>query len=113
MSTQSRVRSLFNHSFAHRRRALGVARRAFRLFLLAVITLFSPALARAAVFTVANTDDSGAGSLRDAIANAGSGDTITFSSVVFGTVQTITLTSGPINLPQNITITGPLAGVVI
>ena len=42
--------------------------------------------------TVLNNHDNGPGSLRAAIAAAGSGDTIQFSSAVKG--QTITLTSG-------------------
>src|SRR5262245_30522759 len=50
-----------------------------------------------AVFTVANTADAGAGSLRQAIldANAAPGaDTITFDPAAFATPRTITLTSG-------------------
>ena len=52
--------------------------------------------------TVTNTLDSGAGSLRDAIANASLGDTISFS-----VTGTITLTSGELLIGQNLTITGP------
>ncbi len=54
---------------------------------------------------VTNTDDSGAGSLRQAVANASSGDTITFSPKLDG--QTITLTSGPITINTNLAIDGP------
>ena len=62
-----------------------------------------------ASFTVSNTNDSAAGSLRQAIidANSASGaDTIVFSSL-FNTPQTITLTSGQLNVTDDLTITGP------
>jgi hypothetical protein len=52
--------------------------------------------------TVTNTNDSGSGSLRDAIAAANAGDTIEFS--VTGTIM---LTSGSLALDNNLTITGP------
>src|SRR5215468_7603652 len=47
------------------------------------------------VFTVTNTDNSGPGSLRQAVADAiaGGGGTITFSSL-FNTPQTINLSTG-------------------
>jgi Bacterial Ig-like domain (group 2) len=49
-------------------------------------------------FMVTNTNDSGAGSLRDAISTYGH-DAVTFDPSVFGkTPQTITLTSGALNL---------------
>ncbi len=51
-----------------------------------------------------NTNDTGAGSLREAISGAVSGDTIAFSSDVQGT---ITLTTGQIEIDQSLTITGP------
>ena len=54
--------------------------------------------------TVTNANDSGDGSLRVAIAQSASGDTINFSSSLQG--QTITLTSGELLLNQNVTITG-------
>ncbi len=58
----------------------------------------------AATITVTNTNDTGPGSLRAAIAGAGSGDTIAFSSDVLGT---ITLTEGQIEIDKSLTITGP------
>ena len=69
-------------------------------------------------YTVLNTNDSGTGSLRDAVnqANAdGKADTITFDATVFATAKTITLTSGAINLNDNggVSIIAPSAGVSI
>jgi hypothetical protein len=59
--------------------------------------------AKASTLTVVNTSDSGAGSLRQAIANASSGDTITFDSSLSG--QTITLASTLV-IDKNLTIDG-------
>ena len=50
------------------------------------------------------TDDSGAGSLRQAVADVLAGGTITFSAGLSG--QTITLTTGEITLGKNLTIDG-------
>ena len=61
--------------------------------------------AQAAVLTVTNTQDSGAGSLRDTIAAAADGDTIQFDAALNG--QTITLTSGQILINKTLTINGP------
>jgi hypothetical protein len=66
--------------------------------------------------TVSNTNDSGAGSLRAAVVQAnsdGGGDTIVFSSL-FSTPQTITLTSGQLELTgaATTTITGPGANLL-
>lgn len=55
--------------------------------------------------TVRNTNDSGPGSLRDAIAIASSGDTIVFDRSLAG--QTITLTSGDLAISKNLDIEGP------
>ena len=61
---------------------------------------FNPA--RAATITVTNTDDSGTGSLREAIAGAVPGDTINF-----GVTGTITLTAGELLINTDLTISGP------
>lgn len=61
--------------------------------------------------TVTNTDDSGAGSLRQAIADAASGDTIVFDAAVFSVPQTITLAS-ELAVDKNLTIDGAAGGVV-
>ncbi|MBD2694917.1 DUF4347 domain-containing protein, partial [Anabaena catenula] len=57
-----------------------------------------------ATITVTSNADSGAGSLRQAIANAAAGDTITFASSLAN--QTITLTSGQLTINKNLTIDG-------
>ena len=57
---------------------------------------------QAATITVTNTNDSGAGSLRQAIADAVNGDTIDF-----GVTGTITLTTGELLVDKSITIHGP------
>jgi hypothetical protein len=62
-----------------------------------------------AATVVTNTNDSGRGSLRQAIADAPAGDTISFAPGVTGA---ITLTSGAINLTKNVTIQGPGAGTL-
>ncbi len=70
-------------------------------------------------FLVSNTDDGGTGSLRQAIvdANAHQGaNAITFDPTAFATPQTITLTSGQLELSDTTgteTITGPAAGVTV
>jgi hypothetical protein len=56
----------------------------------------------AATITVTNTNDSGAGSLRQAIADAHDGDT-----VEFGVTGTITLTTGELLVDKSISINGP------
>jgi hypothetical protein len=58
---------------------------------------------------VTNTNDSGSGSLRDAITNATSGEIIDISPCVTGT---ITLTSGEIGVANDVTINGPGADML-
>src|SRR5438552_18703279 len=59
-------------------------------------TLFSTGAALADTITVINTNDSGPGSLRQALVDANQGDTINFDSSING--QRITLTSGQLNV---------------
>jgi predicted outer membrane repeat protein len=58
--------------------------------------------------TVRNTKDHGSDSLRGAIAAAQSGDTIVISPKLAG--QTITLTSGELDITKSLTIQGPAPG---
>src|SRR5438874_10454518 len=60
--------------------------------------------------TVLNNLDKGAGSLRDAITNAKSGDTIVFASRLDG--QTITLTSDQLTINKSLDIEGPGASLL-
>src|SRR5215471_1783238 len=62
--------------------------------------------AHAATITVTNTNDSGPGSLRAALAAANDGDTIDAT----GVSGTILLTSGELQITHNVTINGPGAG---
>ena len=54
------------------------------------------------IITVTNLNDSAAGSLRQALADAGDGDTINFA-----VIGTINLTSGELVIDKNVTISGP------
>jgi len=57
------------------------------------------------VFTVTNTLNAGAGSLRAQVGQAASGDQIQFAPALSG--QTIKLTTGAININKTLTISGP------
>src|ERR1043165_571164 len=63
-----------------------------------------PMVAQAASLTVTNTSDSGPGSLRQALADAQPGDTITFASGLNG--APVGLTSGPLTIDKNLTVSG-------
>ncbi len=92
------------------------------LFILAI----SASGALAATFTITNTNDSGAGSLRDALMQANTNaqeDTINFDPAVFNVPRTITLTSGEIPITAEdmsgnnqigrlVTINGPGANLL-
>ncbi|MBF0445693.1 MAG: DUF4347 domain-containing protein, partial [Magnetococcales bacterium] len=75
-------------------------------------TVFPTAAAQAdfngtlATITVTDTGDSGAGTLRQAVADAVDGDTITFDATLNG--GTIDLTSGQIQFTKDLTIDGDL-----
>jgi hypothetical protein len=58
------------------------------------------------IIVVTNTNDSGSGSLRDALATANDGDTIDAT----GVSGTILLTSDELQITHNVTINGPGAG---
>jgi hypothetical protein len=74
-----------------------------RFAAIAVLLLCAIAMqTHAATITVTNTNDSGPGSLRQALTIANNGDTISFA-----VTGTITLTSGGLLIANNITISGP------
>src|SRR5438128_12410435 len=77
--------------------------RDMRFVVIAVLLLAATTMsAHAATITVINTNDSGPGSLRQALANANNGDTINFA-----VTGAITLTSGGLGITKNVTISGP------
>lgn len=83
-----------------------------RLLLLTALLISVSSCAFALNLLVYNNNDSGAGSLRQAIAdnNASVGtNSIIFSNIVTGT---ITLTSGQLSISKNLTIIGPGANVL-
>ena len=57
------------------------------------------------IIVITNTNDSGSGSLRQALLDANDGDIINFDSSLKG--QTITLTSGQLIVDKSVTISGP------
>jgi predicted outer membrane repeat protein len=82
--------------------------------ILFLITLLCAAIAGvqivdAATITVINTNDSGAGSLRQALADTNDGDTIDFDALVTGTIM---LTSGELLVNDSIMISGPGANIL-
>src|SRR3954464_4635900 len=84
------------------RRGLNNAMRRTTTFAIGLL-LYAVALSvHAATITVTNTNDSGPGSLRQALANANNGDTINFA-----VTGTITLTSAELVIGKNVTIAGP------
>jgi hypothetical protein len=74
----------------------------------ATAPLASPNMPVPPSVTVTNNNDSGSGSLRDAIANVDAGGTIDFDPMLDG--QTITLTSGELLIDKSLTIQGPTSG---
>ncbi len=66
--------------------------------------------AYADIITVTNTNDSGPGSLRQALADANDGDTIDFDPALNG--QTILLTTAELAIVKSVTISGPGANLL-
>ena len=88
-----------------------VARSLPGAMLMSAGALLSPA-ALATTFPVSNTNDSGSGSLRDALdqANANPGaDIVTFASNVTGSIG---LTSGPLFISDSVDVQGPGAAIL-
>jgi hypothetical protein len=69
------------------------------------IAVLPAQVAGASPLTVTNCNDSGPGSLRDTVSGASGGDSITFA--LSPACSLISLTSGEIEISQNLTITGP------
>jgi hypothetical protein len=65
---------------------------------------------RCLLTTVTNLNDSGMGSLRQAIMDTASGGTVDFQAGLTGTIM---LTSGELMIAKDLTITGPGADVII
>ncbi|MDX6659146.1 MAG: hypothetical protein QOH62_3939 [Solirubrobacteraceae bacterium] len=108
MSARSIRRAQARRAAQEHRRALLRRRRAMAAGALGAAALMA-APAHAATWEVANTDDSGTGSLRQAILDAngnGNADTITFAPGLSGVIA---LTSGALSITENqdLTITGP------
>src|SRR5947199_7967041 len=74
------------------------------LFCLALLCAI-PICGHASPITVTNTNDSGPGSLRQALADANDGDTINFDPALNG--RNISLTSAELVIDKSITINGP------
>jgi hypothetical protein len=82
------------------------------MFAIGVLLLSAVVIpAHVATITVTNTNDSGPGSLRQAVADATNGETINFDPSLNG--QFIMLTSGEIVIDKTVTITGPGADLLL
>jgi len=68
----------------------------------------TPVRLQAATLMVTNTDDSGPGTLRAALAGAANGDTIDAAAIS----GTITLTTGQLTVSKSVTLLGPGAGTL-
>ena len=77
----------------------------------AFVAVVPAEVAGASTVNVTNCGDSGAGSLRNVIASASSGDTIAFA--LSPSCRLITETSGAITIATNLTIEGPGAGNLV
>ncbi len=78
-----------------------------RLAVLALVALFAVP-ARAATYTVRNTDSEGDGSLAQAVSDAEKGDTILFGSAVRGTIAV----EAALDIDHDVTVKGPGADAV-
>jgi len=84
-----------------------IMKKLYKLTTLLIAIIMSTSL-MAADQEVTNNNNSGAGSLRQAIADVGSGEEITFNGN-----YTITLTTGQLSISKNLIITGTGAGLTI
>jgi hypothetical protein len=81
------------------------------IFLLVLILAGRSESTYASTLTVTNTNDSGPGSLRQAIADAAPDDAIAFDVVLAG--QTISLTTGELFIDKDLSISGPSGGITV
>lgn len=89
-----------------------LVRRSLAVFSIAAIASLLPISASAATFVVSNKNDAGVGSLRQAVADANAltgADTISFASGLRGTIL---LTSGQLDVTDDLTISGPGRGAI-
>jgi hypothetical protein len=96
---------LFSYLDNHR---VSPAISALRIAAMLALLLATPVFA--STITVSTTGDSGAGTLRAALASANNGDTINFTNLTLP--ATITLTSDELKIFHNVTITGPGASML-
>ncbi len=89
----------------------GMGRIAVAVAVVAGLALGGAASAVASAFTVTNLDDSGMGSLRQAIINANGGPPVVIDFAP-GLSGLINLTSGPLAITNSMTIEGPGAGML-
>ncbi|MGH9917251.1 MAG: choice-of-anchor Q domain-containing protein, partial [Nitrososphaerales archaeon] len=99
-------RSLFGGDFTRRLRHLGLAV-CLGVPVGVATAVVSDGAAFAAIHTVMNCDNSGAGSLRGAVGAASPGDTIEFSSTATCSSATPITLSSTISITKNLTIQGP------
>src|SRR5882757_7860680 len=101
---KKRTAQLRHHGASTRRSSVSVFLNLRTRICLALFCSLSMS-AYADIITVTNTNDSGPGSLRQALADANGGDTINFDPALNG--QTIPLTTDELVIDNNITISGP------
>ena len=113
MRTSTELHHQRHHGRRHRRGALATRSRGIAAPLVVLATasvaVIPGPVAAAATQTVTNCKDSGTGSLRQAVQNAASGDTIAFA--LSPSCSIITLTS-TMTIKTNLTIDGPGAAVL-
>ncbi|HEX4696925.1 MAG TPA: choice-of-anchor Q domain-containing protein [Candidatus Udaeobacter sp.] len=83
---------------------------ALRILICSLLLCVIGRAAQATTITIINTNDSGPGSLRQALAVVNDGDTIDFDSALNG--QTITLMSAELLINKSITVMGPGANLL-
>src|SRR5258708_8132434 len=89
-----------------RSRATALFRVALLVLVLIELSVLPVQVSRAATLIVTNLNDSGAGSLRQAVIDAAAGDTITFQSGLTGTISLLNSTRG-LTTSQALTIHAP------